>query len=82
MTEFLVIPGGHVSSLTHTFQENSSVIVESATFPPIVESDGWLSPFIIPTDIELVEDVSTITIPNILYRLYDESPSHYTWQKS
>ena len=57
----------HVSSLSHIIKEDSSVIVESSTFPPITESNGWLSPFILPTDIVLEESITNITIPNMLF---------------
>ncbi|MHA1521024.1 MAG: right-handed parallel beta-helix repeat-containing protein [Promethearchaeota archaeon] len=69
MTEFMVIFDEHVSSLSHTIKENSSVIVESFTFPPILESNGWVSPFLLSTDpdFELEEGLTNIVIPNMLF---------------
>ena len=67
MTEFTAAFDEHVIDLTHTFTENSSVISESVTFPPITKDYGWISPFILPSSLELEEQITNILIPNMLF---------------
>ncbi|WP_457916649.1 right-handed parallel beta-helix repeat-containing protein [Candidatus Lokiarchaeum ossiferum] len=73
MTAFQALFDEHVSALTHKFKENSSIITESNSFPPITEENEWISPFILPIGGTYVEQESTILIPNMLYETNEAS---------
>lgn len=77
MTEFNAVFDDHVSSLSHSFRENSSIIYESASYPPILESNGWISPFILPDSLNLVPGVSTILVPIMLMHTNEPSFENY-----
>nr|MDO8115237.1 hypothetical protein [Candidatus Sigynarchaeota archaeon] len=71
MERFNATFNGGATALDHGLVVNTSVMYTNLSPTPIDESDGIMSPFILPVDLALTEIISTITVPLILFTSTD-----------